>query len=46
MVNKQNYQKTAKKYPICETKIFVTNIKTKYFNKINTMHMHNMNTRK
>ena len=27
-------------------KIFVTNIKTKYFNKINTMHMRNMNTRK
>ena len=27
-------------------KIYVTNIKTKYFNKIKTMHMHNMNTGK
>ena len=32
---------------MCETiKRSVTNIKTKYFNKIKTMHMYNMNTRK
>ena len=45
--NKHNYWKPAKKQPIYETiKISVSYIKTKYFNKIKTMHIHNMKTRK
>ena len=47
VANKHNDQETANKILICETiKISVSYIKTKYFNTIKTMHIHNINTRK